>query len=143
MESTLDRVIQANMVPDHSVSEMKQLIDVVATQITAMEQAASPHSTLTHADLCSGLLRPNGHRLKHRLRGVVLERIKLRSHPRQGEQSKLQTQQFVLSDDELPTGDHNFSHNIKIFGSRLPNSLFPNFDGENPKWWKKNCEKIL
>ena len=27
--------------------------------------------------------------------------------------------------------------------SRPPKSDFPKFDGDNPKWWKKNCEKYF
>ena len=28
-------------------------------------------------------------------------------------------------------------------GPRLPRSDFPQFDGDNPKWWKKSCEKYF
>ena len=44
-------------------------------------------------------------------------------------------------DDDFDTPMHDNRNRHRT--SRPPKSDFPKFDGENPRWWKKTCEKYF
>jgi hypothetical protein len=46
---------------------------------------------------------------------------------------------FAAEDDDSSGTESRFTHH----NSRPPKSDFPKFDGENPRWWKKVCEKYF
>jgi hypothetical protein len=91
------------------------------------------------------MFRPSGHRQAHRNQGVGTGEDHTSSHALvRGEHSEAYDPDVVLSDDDVDNVTQDRSgHTRNNFGSRLPKSDFPKFDGENPKWWKKNCEKYF
>lgn len=148
MESTPGRVIQANTALDRSVADLKQSMERVVSRVHIMERTAATLSTPEYADLCPGLLRPDGHRSSNRHQGVSTEEDRTFSHTLvRGEQSGNQELEYQLFDDDIGLGDaphtHSFAHNFSNSGPRIPKSDFPTFDGDNPKWWKKSCEKYF
>lgn len=72
VESTIDRVIQANIGLDRSVEELKQSMERVATRLTSMETTAAKLSTPESVDRDQGPLRPEGHCPQHCFQGTSL-----------------------------------------------------------------------
>ena len=102
----------------------------VAARLTSVEAVAAKLSTNEH---------PSGRRLAHRTQGVDTGEDLTSSRTLvRGENSTAYDHEIVLSDeDDEDRSHHEYSrHNTQHrsnFGSRLPKSDFPKFDGDNPK----------
>ena len=146
VETSLDRVIQANTALDQSVAELKHSMDSVAARISSIEKGVPPSSTPGHADLCTGALRPQGHRRQSTHQGVAFREDQTSGRTLvRGEHSNTNEFDYSLSDDDIEhesngNTHHRHRHNS---GQRLPKADFPHFNGDNPKWWKKSCEKYF
>jgi hypothetical protein len=141
MEMTLERVISANTALDRSVADLRQSMERVATRVTSVEATAAKLST--HE-------QPSGRRSSHRTQGVGTGEDQTSSRALvKGERSVTYDQEIFDSDiEEHDISDSEYTkdihhHGRNNFGSRLPKSDFPKFDGENPKWWKKSAEKYF
>ena len=146
VETSLDRVIQANTALDRSVAELKQSMDAVATRVSNIEKGAPPPLTPGHADLSPGSLQPQGHRIPLMNQGVNFREDRTSGLTLvRGEQSVTRAHDVILSDDDDDPEhhEHGGTRNRHHTGPRLPKSDFPTFNGDNPKWWKKNCEKYF
>ncbi|XBJ04555.1 hypothetical protein VPH35_023472 [Triticum aestivum] len=148
VETTLDRIITAHNKLDKTADELKLSMEAVARRVDFIERGQPPSMTPAQPHQRPGVLRPHGHREELHHQGAVSGEIRTSGHALVGgEQS--QTRDHLTSamygsaerdDDRTTAYPHQpYSHS----GPRLPKSDFPKFTGDNPKWWKEQCEKYF
>lgn len=116
-------------------------MDTVGARVSALEVLLPPTSAPPQADQRGGVLRPDGHHQPQQHQGEVS-----RVNPTpglalvRGEHSSTHINS-TLVDTSMHTDDYDRSYHPR--GPRLPKSDFPDFNGNNPKWWKEQCEKYF
>ncbi|KAK1601001.1 hypothetical protein QYE76_018341 [Lolium multiflorum] len=96
VETSLDRVIQANTALDRSVADLKLSMERVAARLTSVETVAAKLSSPEHADRNPGMFRPSGHRQAHRNQGVGTGEDHTSSHALHRQETSALLQQQLL-----------------------------------------------
>lgn len=145
IEATLGRLLISNNGLDAAVAEMKQSLGGVLKRVAVLEQAPPPTAP-PHQN--TGPSRPSGRPDTQQSQGADLRATRPhRLTLGHDEHISSQTPAYEdLSDehDELeysPNCRSNSAHGR--FNTRIPRSDFPKFDGDNPRWWKRQCEKYF
>jgi hypothetical protein len=126
---------------DASMLAMKKTVEEVGVRVATLEAGRQQAETYPP--------RPNGHHSADENLGIVIHASKAAAHAlskgtRAFRHSPIafdlgSKSSFAGEDDDSTGTESRFTHP----NSRPPKSDFPKFDGENPRWWKKDCEKIL
>lgn len=148
VDATLNRVISAHNTLEQTAESVKQSVEAVARRVDRLEHSQPPSATPQQPYQLAGTLRPHGHGIVTGLQGAVTRENRTPGHTLvRGEHSHLQDthiDDYSDDNDDIMGARHHanhFDHARPL--SRLPRSDFPQFDRENPRWWKKQCEKYF
>jgi hypothetical protein len=122
---------------DESIRALHKSLTEVGTRVAVLESSRHGEDEPVHL--------PNGHGAAIAPQGTVTAASQGRA-PALAKGTRIFHNSPILfdlggADDEGDTPRH--ATRIRQHNSRPPKSDFPKFDGENPKWWKKNCEKYF
>lgn len=147
VETTLDRIITSHNKLNKTAHELKLSMEMVVRRADVLELGQSPSTILAQPHQRPSALWPHGHRAEPHHQSAASGEIRTSEHALVGgEQSQSRdhlTSAMYGSVDNPQDRATAYHFPRSMSGPRLPKSEFPSFDGDNPKWWKAQCEKYF